>query len=164
MYQVPVANRTSRGKPIVNLLPLEKDESIDAVLSVREFPDDQYIFMATSNGTVKKTQLSAFARPRTTGLKAIELRDDNTLIDVAITNGSQDIMLCATNGKAIRFNESDVRPMGRTAAGVRGLKLKAGERVIALIVVADGNILLACENGYGKRTPCLLYTSDAADD
>ena len=153
VYELPIASRGARGKPIVNLLPLEKDESIDAVLPIREFSEEQYIFMATSNGTVKKTQLSAFARPRATGLKAIELRDDNTLVDVAVTNGSQDIMLFASSGKAIRFPEDKVRPMGRTAAGVRGIRLKEEQKVISLIVVEEeGEILLACANGYGKRT------------
>ncbi|NNC98071.1 MAG: DNA gyrase subunit A [Gammaproteobacteria bacterium] len=153
VYELPIASRNARGKPIVNLLPLEKGETIDAVLSIRDFDDDHFVFMATSNGTVKKTALTAFARPRTTGLKAIELRDDNTLIDVAVTNGSQDIMLFASSGKAIRFPEDKVRPMGRTAAGVRGIRLKANQKVISLIVVEEeGHILLACENGYGKRT------------
>lgn len=153
VYELPIASRGSRGKPIINLLPLESDENIDAVLPVREFSDEEYIFMATSNGTVKKTQLSAFARPRTTGLKAIELREDNTLVDVAITNGKQDIMLFASSGKAIRFPEEKVRPMGRAAAGVRGIRLKDQQKVISLIVVEEeGDILLACANGYGKRT------------
>jgi DNA gyrase subunit A len=153
VYELPIASRGSRGKPIVNLLPLDADECIDAVLPVRDFDDEHFIFMATSNGTVKKTKLTAFARPRTTGLKAIELRDDNTLVDVAVTNGSQDIMLFASSGKAIRFPEEKVRPMGRTAAGVRGIRLKEGQEIISLIVVEEeGAILLACANGYGKRT------------
>ncbi len=152
VYQVPQASRGARGKPIVNLLPLEADERINAVLPIREFNADCFVFMATSAGTVKKTPLSLFSRPRTTGIIAIDLRPDDRLVDVAITDGKQEIMLVASSGKAIRFSESDVRPMGRGAAGVRGIKLAAGHEVIALSIVTGGLLLSATENGYGKRT------------
>ncbi len=152
VYQVPQASRGARGKPIVNLLPLESDERINAVLPIREFNADNFVFMATSAGTVKKTPLSLFSRPRTTGIIAIDLRPDDRLVDVAITDGNQEIMLVASSGKAIRFSESDVRPMGRGAAGVRGLRLAAGHEVIALSIVTDGLLLSATEHGYGKRT------------
>ncbi|MDH4316032.1 MAG: DNA gyrase subunit A [Gammaproteobacteria bacterium] len=152
VYQVPQASRGSRGKPIVNLLPLEDGERINAVLPIREFDKDSFIFMATSGGTVKKTPLSLFSRPRTSGIIAIDLRNDDKLVDVAVTDGSREIILVASSGKAIRFNEKDVRPMGRGAAGVRGIKLAEGHEVIALTIVGDGLLLSATENGYGKRT------------
>jgi DNA gyrase subunit A len=152
VYQVPQASRGSRGKPIVNLLPLEEGERINAVLPIREYAEGHYVFMVTSGGTVKKTPLSQFSRPRANGIIAIDLRDD-TLVDVAITDGDTEILLVASHGKAIRFQESDVRPMGRGAAGVRGIRLPPGHEVIGLTIVADGLILTATENGYGKRTP-----------
>jgi DNA gyrase subunit A len=152
VYQVPQASRGSRGKPIVNLLPLEEGERINAVLPIREFNEDSFVFMATSGGTVKKTPLSLFSRPRSSGIIAIDLRNDDKLVDVAITDGSREIMLVASHGKAIRFNEADVRPMGRGAAGVRGIKLPAGHEVIALAIVGEGMLLSATENGFGKRT------------
>jgi DNA gyrase subunit A len=152
VYQVPQASRGSRGKPIVNLLPLEHGERINAVLSIREFDQDSFVFMATSGGTVKKTPLSLFSRPRSSGIIAIDLRNDDKLVDVAITDGSREIMLVGSHGKAIRFKESDVRPMGRGAAGVRGIKLPAGHEVIALAIVGEGMLLSATENGFGKRT------------
>jgi DNA gyrase subunit A len=152
VYQVPRASRGSRGKPIVNLLPLEEGERINAVLPIKEFDDSSYVLMATSAGTVKKTALSLFSRPRSSGIIAIDIREGDKLVDVAITDGSQDVILFASSGKAIRFNEKDVRPMGRGAAGVRGVKLTAGHEVIALLIPSDGLILLATENGYGKRT------------
>jgi len=152
VYQVPQASRGSRGKPIVNLLPLEPEERINAVLPIRQFDDDSFVFMATSTGRVKKTQLSLFSRPRANGIIAIDLRNDDRLVDVAITDGKQEIMLFASNGKAIRFREDDVRPMGRGAAGVRGLKLEAGHDLIALSIVGEGMVLSATENGFGKRT------------
>ena len=155
VYQVPQASRGARGKPIVNLLPLEEGERINAVLPIREFAAESYVLMATSGGTVKKTSLSLFSRPRASGIIAIDLRGDR-LVDVAITDGTREILLVASNGKAIRFNENDVRPMGRGAAGVRGIKLPADDEVIALCVLDDGMILSATENGFGKRT--------AADD
>jgi DNA gyrase subunit A len=152
VYQVPQASRGSRGKPIVNLLPLEAGERINAVLPIRQFNDDSFVFMATSTGRVKKTPLSLFSRPRASGIIAIDLRNDDRLVDVAITDGKQEIMLFASNGKAIRFKEDDVRPMGRGAAGVRGLKLEAGHDLIALSIVGEGMLLSATENGFGKRT------------
>jgi DNA gyrase subunit A len=152
VYQVPQASRGSRGKPIVNLLPLEEGERINAVLPIREFAEDSFVFMATSGGTVKKTPLSLFSRPRSSGIIAIDLRNDDKLVDVAITDGSREIMLVASHGKAIRFNEADVRPMGRGAAGVRGIKLPADHEVIALAIVGEGMLLSATENGFGKRT------------
>jgi DNA gyrase subunit A len=151
VYQVPQASRGSRGKPIVNLLPLEAGERINAVLPIKDYAEDSFVFMATSCGTVKKTPLSQFSRPRTNGIIAVDLRDDK-LVDVAITDGSADILLVASSGKSIRFKESDVRPMGRGAAGVRGIKLPADHEVIGLTILHDGLILTATENGYGKRT------------
>jgi DNA gyrase subunit A len=153
VYELPVAGRGSRGKPIVNLLPLEAEERINAVLPVREFIEGPYVFMATARGTVKKTPLVAFSRPRRDGIIGIDLRDDDYLIDVGITDGRQQILLCASNGKAVRFREADVRPMGRTAAGVRGLKIADEHRLIALIIADEGELLLATEHGYGKLTP-----------
>jgi DNA gyrase subunit A len=152
VYQVPQASRGSRGKPIVNLLPLDDGERINAVLPIREYDEDSFVFMATSGGTVKKTPLSLFSRPRSSGIIAIDLRNDDKLVDVAITDGKREIMLVASHGKAIRFAEDDVRPMGRGAAGVRGIKLPAGHEVIALAIVGDGMLLSATENGFGKRT------------
>ncbi len=152
VYQVPRASRGARGKPLINLLPLQEDERINAVLPVREYSKDAYVFMATSAGRVKKTSLEAFSRPRTNGIIAVDLRDGDRLVDVAQTDGNCDIMLCASSGKAIRFNEQDVREMGRGAAGVRGIKLAGDHKVIALIIVGDGDVLTATENGYGKRT------------
>ena len=152
VYQVPQAGRGARGKPIVNLLPLEEGERINTVLPIREFDQDSYVFMATSGGTVKKTPLSQFSRPRASGIIAIDLRDGDRLVDAAITDGNAEILLVASSGKAIRFKESDVRPMGRGAAGVRGIKLADGHEVIALSILDEGMILTATENGYGKRT------------
>ncbi|MBT8128260.1 MAG: DNA gyrase subunit A [Gammaproteobacteria bacterium] len=158
VYQMPMAGRGSRGKPIVNLLPLQADERINAVLPVREYVENQYVFMATSSGTVKKTALTNFSRPRVSGIKAIELRDSDHLVDVVITDGSRHIMLLSNAGKAIRFSETDVREMGRTAAGVRGMRLGNGQRVISMIMVEDeGSILTATEYGYGKRTSASEY-------
>ncbi len=160
VYQLPQASRGSRGKPLVNLLPLEEGERINAVLPVREYDENHFIFMATSTGTVKKTPLPAFSNRRNGGIIAIDLRGDDALVDVALTDGSQDIMLLASSGKAMRFNESTVRAMGRTAAGVRGIKMTEGQKVISLIVVDDSaSILTATENGYGKRTAAVDYPS-----
>ncbi|MGB0847010.1 MAG: DNA gyrase subunit A [Thiolinea sp.] len=153
VYQLPMASRNSRGRPMVNLLPLEEGERINAILPIREYSEGWYVFMATSNGTVKKTPLRDFSRPRTAGIIALDLRDDNFLIDVGLTDGDSEVMLFSSSGKAIRFSEKDVRPMGRTAAGVRGIKLEEGHHVNALIILNDeGEILTATENGYGKRT------------
>lgn len=159
VYELPIASRGSRGKPIVNLLPLEANERINAVLPVREYDEDHYIFMATSNATVKKTSLMNFSRPRNGGIIAVDLREDDTLVDVAITDGSSQIMLFADSGKSIRFSETDVRAMGRTAAGVRGMKLPDGNKVISMIVAEEeGYILTATEFGYGKRTTLDQYS------
>ncbi|HMB71934.1 MAG TPA: DNA gyrase subunit A, partial [Gammaproteobacteria bacterium] len=153
VYQIPQASFGSRGRPIVNLLPLEGDERITTVLAVKEYDDDHFVFFATRNGTVKKTPLSAFSRPRTNGIIALELREDDRLIGAGLTDGKQDIMLFSSAGKAIRFIETDVRAMGRTAAGVRGLKLSgADDEVIALNILSDGAIIAATEHGYGKLT------------
>ena len=153
VYQLPMAGRGSRGKPIINLLPLEEGERINAVMPIREYDENRFVFMATSSGTVKKTALSNFSRPRASGIKAIEFRDDDKLVDVVITNGSDHIMLLADSGKCVRFSETDVRSMGRTAGGVRGIRIKEGQEVIAMIKVeAGGSILTSTENGFGKRT------------
>ena len=158
VYQMPMAGRGSRGKPIVNLLPLQEGERINAVMPVREYTENLYVFMATSSGTVKKTALTNFSRPRVSGIKAVDLRDNDHLVDVVITNGSRHIMLLSNAGKAIRFSETDVREMGRTAAGVRGMRLGSDQRVISMIMVEDeGSILTATEYGYGKRTPVSEY-------
>jgi DNA gyrase subunit A len=152
VYQVPQASRGSRGKPIVNLLPLDAGERIHTVLPIKEFDQDSFVFMSTSGGTVKKTPLSQFSRPRASGIIAIDLRNGDKLVDAAITDGNAEILLVASSGKSIRFHESDVRPMGRGAAGVRGIKLPPGHEVIALSIVREGLVLTATENGYGKRT------------
>jgi DNA gyrase subunit A len=152
VYELPHAGRGSRGKPIVNLLPLEADERINTVLPIREYEEGKYVLMATSQGTVKKTALSAYSRPRSNGIIAIDLRGDDFLVGATITDGSREIMLCTTEGKAIRFRESDVRPMGRTAAGVRGIRVGKGHEVIALLTLGGGSILTATENGFGKRS------------
>ncbi|WP_018954053.1 DNA gyrase subunit A [Thioalkalivibrio sulfidiphilus] len=153
VYELPQGSRASRGKPIVNLLPLEEGERINAILPVREYQEDLYVFMATSSGTVKKTPLVDFSRPRSNGIIAVDLREGDQLVDVAITDGSRDVMLLTSAGKAIRFSEEQVRPMGRTACGVRGVRLAKDQRVISLIIVDEGTVLIATENGYGKRTP-----------
>ena len=152
-YQLPQGSRTSRGKPIVNVLPISADEKITAILPVKEFTDDQFVFMATSNGTVKKVALTNFSRPRANGIIAIDLPDNNELIGVVLTNGENDVMLFSNSGKVVRFDETNVRPMGRTARGVRGINLKEGHQVIALNIVRENcKVLTATENGYGKRT------------
>lgn len=153
VFMIPVASRTSRGKPIVNILPLDEGERITSMLPVSEYLADKYIFMATSNGTVKKTALTDFARQRSVGLRAIELDDGDELVGTAVTDGSRDIMLVSSSGKTIRFKESDVRAMGRTARGVRGIKMADGYSMISLIIPEEGKqILSVSENGYGKRT------------
>ncbi len=152
VYELPQASHISRGKPIVNLLPLEKEERVNAVLPVRDFPDDLYVFFATRQGVVKKTPLSAYSRPRANGIWAIDLPEDDELVNVTLTDGSKQIMLFSSSGKCIRFDEGDVRSMGRTARGVRGIRLKSGENVMSMVIAADGDILTATENGYGKRT------------
>ncbi|MGH8226222.1 MAG: DNA gyrase subunit A [Gammaproteobacteria bacterium] len=152
VYKLPQAGRGSRGRPIVNLLPLGEDERITGLLPVREYDADHFVFMATRQGTVKKTALDAFSRPRSNGIIALGLREDDALIGAVLTDGEQDLILAASSGRAIRFAESDVRAMGRTAAGVRGMRLKDGNEIIALLRAADGELLFASEHGYGKRT------------
>ncbi|MGR6871609.1 DNA gyrase subunit A [Pseudomonas sp. HK3] len=153
VYDIPVASRQSRGRPVVNLLPLEADERITTILPIREYTEGHYIFMATEKGTVKKTDLTAFSRQRSSGLIALELDDDDTLMGAAITDGTKDILLMSDGGKAVRFAEENVRKMGRTARGVRGIKLADGQKVVSLIIPEEGGTLLtASEKGYGKRT------------
>ena len=157
VYELPQASRASRGKPIINLLPLEEGERINAILPIREFEENKFVFMATSSGVVKKTSLKNFSRPRSNGIIAVELREGDQLIGVDITDGEKDIMMFASNGKAVRFSESKVRAMGRTACGVRGIRLAEGQHVISLVIVDEGYILTATENGYGKRTAISEY-------
>ncbi len=154
VYELPQAGRNARGKPIINLLPLEPDERINAFLPIREYEEDKYILMVTSSGTVKKTPLTAFSRQRASGIIAVDLREDDQLVGVTITDGNQDVMLFTSAGKATRFNESQVRAMGRTACGVRGVRLDEGQRVISLVIPQEGyTVLTVTENGFGKRTP-----------
>ncbi|CAM5223251.1 DNA gyrase subunit A [Alishewanella longhuensis] len=158
VYQLPLASRTARGKPIVNLLPLEEGERINAILPVREYEEGKYVFMATANGTVKKTALTEYSRPRANGIIAVNLNEGDRLIDVGITDGSNEIMLFSDDGKVVRFTEDQVRGMGRTATGVRGIKLREGGSVVSLIIPnGDGAILTVTENGYGKRTSLTEY-------
>ena len=158
VYQLPDASPGSRGRPIVNWLPLEAGEQVQAVLPVREFADDRYVFFATRAGTVKKTPLSDYSRPRSSGIRAIDLDEGDGLVDVQLTDGTRDVMLFASNGKAVRFAEDAVRSMGRTAHGVRGIRLAADAQVQSLIVVeGEVDILTASENGYGKRTQVEAY-------
>ena len=154
VYELPQASRTARGKPIINLLPLEEGEQINAVLSIRNYVEDMFVFMATADGTVKKTSLIEFSRPRPSGIRAIELVDGNKLIGVELTDGKRDIMLFSDAGKVVRFPESHVRSMGRTAKGVRGIRLTKGQSAISLIIVksTETTVLTATQNGYGKRT------------
>ena len=153
VFMIPVASRTARGKPIVNILPLEEGERITNMLPVQDYSEDHFVFMATSNGTVKKTELTNFARQRSVGLRAIELDEGDELVGTAITDGSKDVMLISSSGKTIRFNENDVRAMGRTARGVRGIKMADEFKMIALIIPdPEKQILTVCEQGYGKRT------------
>jgi DNA gyrase subunit A len=160
VYEVPQGSRASRGKPIVNLVPLMEHEKITAILPVKEFDENHFVFMATANGTVKKTALAAFSRPMSKGIIAVNLDDGDYLIGVAITDSKRDIMLFSDGGKAVRFAESEVRGMGRNAAGVRGMKLAKGRHVIALLTAENEHqsVLTATENGYGKRTPVSEYT------
>jgi DNA gyrase subunit A len=160
VYEVPQGSRTSRGKPIVNLLKMDEGERINAILPVKEFREDQYVFFATQEGVVKKTSLSEFSRPRPSGIIAVDLDEGDCLVGVALTDGKHDVMLFSDEGKAVRFDENDVRPMGRGARGVRGMNLAKGGRVIALLVAEneEQSVLTATENGYGKRTPIAEYT------
>ena len=157
VYELPLASRVSRGRPIVNLLPLAEGERINTMLPVKEFVDDKFVFMATSSGVVKKTPLRDFERRWTNGIIATNLRENDHLIGVAITDGSYDIMLFTSAGKAVRFKETDVRPMGRTACGVRGIRLMEGQSVLSLIIVDNGAVLTVTENGFGKRTDISDY-------
>ena len=162
VYEVPQGTRTSRGKPIVNVFPLQEGEKITAVLTVKEFDEQHYVFMATSQGTVKKTPLSEFSRPRSAGIIAVGLDEDDFLIGAALTDGNYDVMLFSDGGKAVRFEEADVRPMGRGATGVRGMRLAAdgSQHVVCMLVAKDEQqtVLTATENGFGKRTPIAEYT------
>ncbi|MCP5328050.1 MAG: DNA gyrase subunit A [Sinobacteraceae bacterium] len=153
VFELPQAGRSARGKPLVNLMPLEEGEKINAVLPIKQFDDEHFVFMATSHGTVKKTPLSAYSRPRPSGIIAVDLRDGDRLVGVALTDGQRNVILCSRGGKAIRFTEDEVRPMGRDATGVRGIRLGEGDEVISLVVVDGGHILTASEHGYGKLTP-----------
>jgi DNA gyrase subunit A len=158
VYQLPLASRTARGKPIVNLLPLEEGERINAILPVREYEENKYVFMATANGTVKKTALTEYSRPRSNGIIAVNLNDGDRLIGVGITDGNSEIMLFSDDGKVVRFTEDQVRGMGRTATGVRGIKLREGGSVVSLIIPnGEGPVLTVTENGYGKRTALSEY-------
>jgi len=158
VYEVPQAGRAARGKALVNLLPVEKDEKISATLAIREFDDEHFIVMATKNGVIKKTRLSEFQNIRANGIIAIKIDDDDDLIGVVVSNGEQDIMLSASGGKAIRFAESDVRPMGRSTRGVTGMRMPGGCKVISMTLVSDRASLLAVsENGFGKRTSVAEY-------
>ena len=153
VYELPQASRISRGKPIVNLLPLKEGERINAVLPIREFSEGKYVFMATADGTVKKTALKDFSRQRQSGIISIKLAEGNHLVDVKLTDGNQDVMLFSDSGKVVRYRESNVREMGRTAKGVRGIRLEPDQRLISLIIVEpDTTVLTATEKGYGKRT------------
>jgi DNA gyrase subunit A len=160
VYEVPQGSRTSRGKPIVNLLKMDEDERINAILPVREFREDRYVFFATEQGVVKKTALAEFSRPRPSGIIAVDLDEGDRLVGVAVTDGKHDVMLFSDEGKAVRFDENDVRPMGRGARGVRGMNLAKGGQVIALLVAQDESqsVLTATEHGFGKRTPIGEYT------
>jgi DNA gyrase subunit A len=160
VYNVPQGQRQSRGKPIVNLLPLIDNEKLTAILPVKEFSEGRYVFMATAMGTVKKTSLADFSRPRPSGIIAVDLTDGDRLIGVALTDGKHDVMLFSSGGKAVRFDENDVRPMGRNAHGVRGMMLDRGQKVISMLVAEDEaqSVLTATEQGYGKRTPIVEYT------
>ncbi len=153
VYELPQAGRGARGKPMVNLLPLEEGEKINALLPIKQYDEQHFVFMATRAGTVKKTPLSAFSRPRSTGIIAVDLHDNDQLVGVALTDGEREIILVSSGGKAIRFHESEVRDMGREAAGVRGIRLGSGQQLISLIVVGEGHVLTGSAAGYGKRSP-----------
>ena len=158
VYQIPEAGPGARGKPIINLLPLGEGEKVQAVLPIREYAEDRFVFFATKHGTVKKTPLTEFAFQLQKGKLAIKLHDDDALVNVELTDGDSDILLFASNGKVNRFDENTVRSMGRTAAGVRGMKLVGGAEVVSLIVAAEGDILTATARGYGKRTELAEFT------
>jgi DNA gyrase subunit A len=152
VYELPQASHASRGKPIVNLLPLEKDERVNAVLPVREYGTEQFVFFATRKGIVKKTPLTEYSRPRANGIWAIDLGEDDELVGVEITDGQRDIMLFSSSGKCIRFHETDVRSMGRVARGVIGIRLQEAQQVVSMLVLGEGDLLTATQRGFGKRT------------
>jgi len=171
VWEVPAGSRTSRGKPIINMFPLQAGEKITTILPIKGYVENQYVFMATRNGVVKKSRLSDFSNPRKAGIIAVDLDEGDILVGAAITQGNEDVMLFSNAGKAVRFDENDVRPMGRTARGVRGMNLAPKQEVISMLVApneADAEILAAAgtlpsvltatENGYGKRTPLAEYT------
>ena len=152
VYELPMASRTARGKPLVNLLPLDKNEMITAILPVRDYDEDKFVFFATAKGVVKKTPLSNFSRPRANGIIGLGLLEGDHLVNVELTTGSQDVFLFSSSGKCIRFDESDVRSMGRTARGVRGITLKGDHKVVSMFIAEEGNVLVCTENGFGKQT------------
>jgi DNA gyrase subunit A len=162
VFEVPQGGSTARGKPMVNVFPLEEGEKVTAVVPVKEFDENHFVFMATSQGTVKKTPLADFSRPRPSGIIAVNLDEGDFLVGAALTDGNTDVMLFSSEGKAIRFHEEDVRPMGRQATGVRGMRLPEGgrERVVSMLAARDErqSVLTATENGYGKRTAIAEYT------
>lgn len=160
VFALPEGSRTSKGRPIINSVPLAEGEHITVVLPITDFDDKHYVFMATANGVVKKTRLNDFANVRRSGINAAGLDEGDHLIGAAITDGEHDVMLFSDAGKAVRFSESDVRPMGRAARGVRGMQLEEGQQVIAMIVTnsEEQTVLTATENGYGKRTEVAEYT------
>ncbi|MDQ5847585.1 MAG: DNA gyrase subunit A, partial [Pseudomonadota bacterium] len=160
VYEVPAGSRASRGKPIVNMFPLEEGEKITAVVPVKEFDENHFVFMATAQGTVKKTPLAELSRPRPSGIIAVGLDEGDYLVGAALTDGKYDVMLFSSDGKAVRFEEGDVRPMGRQATGVRGMRLAEGQRVVCMLAANDESkaVLTATENGYGKRTAIGEYT------
>jgi DNA gyrase subunit A len=158
VHELPEGGRYSKGKSMANLLALEKAERVTAFVSTKDFPADRYLVMATRRGVIKKTKLSAFSHPRRGGIIAISLDDDDTLIDARLTDGTNDVILAKSGGKAIRFHEHDVRPMGRTARGVRGVVLEKEDVVVGMVVVRrEGTLLVVSENGYGKRSPISDY-------
>ena len=158
VYQIPVAGRNARGRPVINLLPLEDGERINSILPVDKYSSDHFIVMATANGTIKKTLLSYYSKPRTVGLRAVDLVGDDTLIGTAVVDGTKDIMLFSSEGKAVRFDEKDVRATGRVSKGVRGMRLPPGHTVISMVIPeSDGYLLTVSQNGFGKRTPAAEY-------
>jgi DNA gyrase subunit A len=165
VYEIPEGSKTSKGRAIQNLINIEPDDKVTAYMKVTNLKDEEYlqnnfIIFATKRGTIKKTTLEAFSRPRQNGINAITIKDNDNLISAKLTNGTNDIMLAAKNGKAIRFNEKDVRSMGRSAGGVRGIKIDENDKVVGMICVEDNNgenILVVSENGYGKRSPLEDY-------
>jgi DNA gyrase subunit A len=159
VYEVPAGSRSSRGKPIVNMFPLEEGEKITAVVPVKEFDENHFVFMATAQGTVKKTALADFSRPRPSGIIAVGLEEGDYLVGAALTDGKYDVMLFSSDGKGVRFEEGEVRPMGRQATGVRGMRLAEGQRVVCMLAANDESrsVLTATEKGYGKRTPIAEY-------